>query len=284
MVLELCATSDAVLTRTTGHQAHALFLGLVHQVDPVLAARLHDEPNYRPFTVSPLYGGTERGKELILRAGQKCNLRITLLDGSDLWHCLAQRFLDNPNLTFQLGQASLALLRVYATPSVNHTGWSSTTDWQTLASTTASSYITLRFASPTAFSLGERKFALSPEPSYVWDSLMRSWNMYAPEVLHLDKAAMRAFVNQQTNIQDYILHTETLHFPKFIQKGFVGTCTYHIKTRNGYASKVTALAEFARYSGVGYKTTMGMGQVLSEGERARSEGVKHVREVQMRRC
>jgi hypothetical protein len=71
-----------------GHQTHALFLDLVRQLDPALATRLHDESNYRPFTVSPLSGGRLEGASLVLRHGQCCRLRFTLLDGGPLWQIL----------------------------------------------------------------------------------------------------------------------------------------------------------------------------------------------------
>ncbi len=267
LVVELAATSHSIIAKTTGHQAHALFLHLIHQIDPALAARLHDEPNYRPFTISPLYTITKQDKEeeeLRLRGGQKCQLRITLLDGNDLWHGLMQHFLENPNVILHIGQASFTLLRVYSAPAIHVAGRSSTTNWHTLASTKVRTSITLHFVSPTAFSLGDRHFALFPEPGYVWDSLMRSWNRYAPEVLQVEKETMRAFVAQHISIQDYRLQTETLHFPKYRQKGFVGSCTYAIKTQDASATQATALAEFAHYCGIGYKTTMGMGQVSVE--------------------
>ena len=57
----------------------------------------------------------------------------------------------------------------------------------------------------------------------------------------------------------------------YSQKGFVGTCTYYVKAKDSSAPQVAALAEFARYSGIGYKTTMGMGQACREMESIQSE-------------
>jgi CRISPR-associated endoribonuclease Cas6 len=92
-----------------------------------------------------------------------------------------------------------------------------------------------------------------------------SWNRYAPEVLRIDKLAMRDFVTHNVTVSDYNLHTTCLYFPKYVQKGFIGTCSYSIKETNcEYAPQLSALAEFARYAGVGYKTTMGMGQARIE--------------------
>src|SRR5947207_15782201 len=93
IILEVSATSDATLPPTTGHQAHALFLDLIQHVDPTLSTRLHNEENYRPFTVSPLRGAREKDTMLFLRAGQIYFLRITLLDGGSLSQCLSQHFL-----------------------------------------------------------------------------------------------------------------------------------------------------------------------------------------------
>jgi hypothetical protein len=70
VVLELSATNTATIPATMGHQAHALFLNMIRKVDPDLAVRLHEEPGYRPFTVSPLSGGQIQGKHISLQAGQ----------------------------------------------------------------------------------------------------------------------------------------------------------------------------------------------------------------------
>jgi CRISPR-associated endoribonuclease Cas6 len=260
ITLELSPTANATLPSTTGHQAHALFLDLINQIDPALASRLHDELDYRPFTVSPLKGAREREKSLLLEAGRIYHLRITLLDGGSLWQCLSQRFLESPNIFLQLRDVTFLLSRVISTPSTDTTGWAGYTDWQTLTNTPAQRIITIYFDSPTAFSLGNRHFALFPEPTLLWDSLMRTWNHYAPECLHMDKQVIREFVKSNITISDYDLHTTLQHFPKYIQKGFVGTCTYQIGTDNGLAPQITTLASFARYAGIGYKTTMGMGQ------------------------
>jgi CRISPR/Cas system endoribonuclease Cas6 (RAMP superfamily) len=41
--------------------------------------------------------------------------------------------------------------------------------------------VTLCFASPTAFNIDGKYYALFPEPLLVWESLLRVWNSYAPE-------------------------------------------------------------------------------------------------------
>ena len=265
IILELSATSATTIPASMGHQAHALFLDLIRQVDPALSSRLHNEPEYRPFTVSMLSGVNIRNGKAFLQVGQPYRLRVTLLDGGHLWKYLSAYFLETSPIPLRLDKAEFALTRVLSTSSADITGWAGYADWQTLAATLWRKDITMRFASPSAFSMGDRRFALFPEPILLWDSLMRSWNRYAPGVLHIDKTAMRDFVTRNVTISGYNLHTTCLYFPKFTQRGFIGTCSYSIQeTTDGCASQLSALAEFARYSGVGYKTTMGMGQVRIE--------------------
>ncbi|MEO6889821.1 MAG: CRISPR-associated endoribonuclease Cas6 [Ktedonobacteraceae bacterium] len=282
LILELTSTRAASIPATNGHQAQALFLDLVRQVDPALSARLHDEPGYRPYTVSPLRGARTRDGLLFLQAGQPYHIRITLLDDGQLWQCLSARCLATPSLTLFLDTAEFQLQRVLSTPESDATGWAGHADWQTLASIPARRAITLYFASPCAFSLGDRRYALFPEPRLVWDSLLRTWNLYAPEVLHIEKTALRDFVTNQVAISDYALHTTTLHFPRYIRKGFLGTCSYCIQTSAASANHVATLAAFARYSGIGYKTPMGMGQVRQEDPTASEyHDAPKVREAQV---
>lgn len=277
-ILEIMAMHDATLSTTTGHQAHALFLDLVKQIDPVLSARLHDEPEYRPFTVSPLSGEQEHRTTMRLKAGKIYRIRITLLDGGALWQCLSNHFLATPGTTLRLNDAEFLLHYINTTPASDPTGWAGYTDWITLSNTRPRNNITMQFASPTAFSMGARNFALFPEPTHLWDSLMRTWNLYAPEVLRIEKLPLREFVRQNVKVNDYALHTATLHYPKYTQKGFIGNCTYIVKgtshpsdsnkEAHPCAQQLATLAEFARYAGVGYKTTMGMGQTRLVESRA----------------
>lgn len=270
-ILEIMAIHDATLSTTTGHQTHALFLDLVKQTDPTLSARLHNEPNYRPFTVSPLSGGQERRTTLCIKAGHIYRIRITLLDGGALWQDLSSHFLAAAGTTLRLDDAEFLLHYIQTTPTSDPNGWAGYTDWITLSNTKPRSSITIQFASPTAFSLSARNFALFPEPILLWDSLMRTWNLHAPEVLRIEKKALREFVQQYVKVNDYTLRTVTLHYPKYTQKGFVGHCTYHVKglshlndgnkgEEHPCTQQLAVLAQFAQYAGVGYKTTMGMGQ------------------------
>jgi CRISPR-associated endoribonuclease Cas6 len=260
VLLELTPTSTSTLPATMGHLTHALFLDLIRQVDSPLATRLHDEPNYRPFTVSPLNGAKVQNDSLFIKPGQLCNLRVTLLDGATLWQNLSRCFLEIQPTALRIGNTEFKLNRMLSTPGSDSDGWAGFVDWPTLAATPARRTITMNFVSPTAFSLGNRQFALFPEPMLLWDSLVRVWNNYAPPVLQIDKPTLRTFISENVAVSDYALHTCNVNFPKYGQKGFVGTCSYAVHQEGEKAAQLAALAEFARYAGVGCRTTMGMGQ------------------------
>ncbi len=272
VILELAAKHPATLPVTVGQQTHALFLNLISQVDPCLATRLHEEPGYRPFTVSFLSGGHRHGDHLALQSGERCFLRVTLLDGGPLWSCLRTRFTEGARAPLSLGAAQLELDRLISTPAADPTGWAAFTDWRALALTPARSSITLRFASPTAFSLGQRQFSLSPDPTLVWRSLLRTWNLYAPEEYRLAKEPLRDFISSAVFVERSTVSLATVHYATHPQRGFVGECRYLIRRSEQEAARhVAMLAEFSRYAGIGSKTTMGMGQVRAVNEDAQKQ-------------
>src|SRR5260370_12176212 len=91
IVFELRVRYAATISGTTGPLAHALFLNLIKQFDPALSASLHNMTGRKPFTISPLLGVEQLAQNITLPGEQTCSLRITLLDGGDLWHRLSTR-------------------------------------------------------------------------------------------------------------------------------------------------------------------------------------------------
>jgi CRISPR-associated endoribonuclease Cas6 len=261
VTLVLYPENDAAISKTMNPQTHALVLNLVRQFNSSLSARLHNEPGYRPFTVSQLSGLVVCGEHMLLQHDRPCYLRITLFDDGSLWQQLCTHFLESGPIYVQLGNSVLRLTRILSTPDNDPTGWVCSTDWQTLFTLSAKQSLTIHFVSPTAFSWGDRRFVLFPEPFLVWESLLHIWNRYAPESYRVERQGLREFLLNNVRVTKCSLHTKTLYFPNYTQKGFVGSCSYSFKAPDDDAALLTTLAAFAYYAGVGYKTTMGMGQV-----------------------
>lgn len=261
IALELVAHREVRVPFTMGHLAHALFLNLIKRFDQELSARLHGEPMYRPYTISPLLGGETGNGCTLLRRNQPCYLRITLLDNGHLWRALQRYFLEAGPITVSLGKNDFQLSRMLFTPHTGPTGWVDSTDLQTLITFPVQKEILLTFCSPTAFSLGNHQFQLFPEPVFVWESLLRTWNRSTPEYLNMEKQQLCDCIKRFISMTSCAVETAFMHFPRHVQKGFVGQCTYQIAGDHPLLANLTTLAAFAYYAGVGYKTTMGMGQV-----------------------
>ena len=78
----------------------------------------------------------------------------------------------------------------------------------------------------------------------------------------LTPRAIADWCEEHVIVARYSLETRYLPSSKFGQSGFQGDVTYEVKgtPTAPEAQWLAPLARFALFSGVGYKTTMGMGQ------------------------
>jgi len=283
IAIQLSPTRPGAIRATVGHQAHAAFLRAVREADPALADVLHHPIlNQRPFTVSPLLGvEAAHDGEVAVYPEQTYTLRFTVLI-DDIFRQFMGRFLRGDRPVLRLGRVLFLIKEILATPegSPLRLGPSGTRSGQAWAGYTtladliaeaeaAGPLIELEFHSPTAFSFGQRswgkQFCVLPEPRLVFSSLARTWRAFAPPGLSLDPREVEQYADENVVIQRLEgLETRMLHFGKHPQVGFVGRVTYRVMDKAeeaaGWRQVLHALAGFAFYAGVGYKTTMGMGQ------------------------
>ena len=263
-IIELKASNRSRLTKGSFQRGQGLFLSLVQQSSEDLFTRLHDERNYRPYTVSPVkYVATQgfKSKDESLSA---LRFRVTVFDGGEIWDTISTKPLEG-KVKLYLGESEVIISRIISVSSSDPTGWASFTTWEALADNKdVPDTITFNFITPTAFSLGDRKFCLFPEPLLVWTSLTRVWNKYAPTQYRVNRQVLEDFIKMNLAVRDPNLEVRTLHYASSFQKGFTGTCTYAIYNNSECSRQIIGLAEFARYAGVGSKTTMGMGQTQPE--------------------
>jgi CRISPR-associated endoribonuclease Cas6 len=126
-------------------------------------------------------------------------------------------------------------------------------DYRLLASTPQTTTdIELNFLSPTSFkqSRGIQPF---PLPELVFGSLHRRWNAFAPEELSFPAVEWEGLVSA------YELKTHALKMEGGSEIGAQGWVRYRFSNPE-QAKLATVLAHFAFFSGVGRKTSMGMGQ------------------------
>jgi CRISPR-associated endoribonuclease Cas6 len=273
----------------TGRHIHALFLTLVSSVDKELGDRLHGEKVNKGFGLSPILvmgnGSSVMGKPKPKRKAQSpitnyqlltnnyqslitnyqspispstpCWWRISLLD-EVLFVKLTGLWLNlNPNRAFHLGSADLYITSILGTPQSSQP-WSNFATYQQIYDRASDTEKTIAFhlATPTAFRQGKYDSPL-PTRDNVFKSLCDRWNTYSEiQINHeiIDYIFPSRFDIKTETVKNYDTHT-------FI--GCIGEIGYRIlgDIEPEKIKQINALADFALYSGIGRKTTMGMGMV-----------------------
>jgi CRISPR-associated endoribonuclease Cas6 len=129
------------------------------------------------------------------------------------------------------------------------------------------SRVTLQFVAPTSFRAREVQDIL-PKPECVFGSLLAAWQSFAPVPFDLALAEIFPLIR----VSAYELRTELIHFARNKVIGFKGEVTYTYPREVDAATRqaLNALADFAFFAGMGYKTTMGFGQTLRQPAAART--------------
>lgn len=272
LIIRLVAAQDGRLRATQGHLAHAAFLDMLRQADAPLAERLHNSPGRKPFTVSALEGfGRGHDGHLFIEAGQEGWLRVTLLD-SRLFAPFIGFFLrGDPRVALRLEQTLFQVSAVLSTPGSHPlAGYDSLADlrhrWDATPLTQAHDTVALAFRSPTAFSLrggpgtGRRMHVL-PDPPLVFGELAGYWDRLTGDDT---QAAVRDFAAADVVVSRYDLAT---HMGDYgggrLHVGFAGRVAFEIlnPAHPDLTRHLNRLADLAFFTGVGSKTTMGMGQI-----------------------
>ena len=259
----------------TGRHLHALFLTLISSVDKDLGTHLHNSTADKAFTLSPLQitknspipKAVKRGSILksqhqeMIPTGTHCWWRISLLD-DELFGKLTQLWLNlNPQQPWHLGSADLYITSIQGTPQSTQP-WANACTYTQLYQQASDSerIISINFATPTAWRQGKYDTTL-PTRESVFKSLLSRWNKYSKiEFTEMNfDSIFPSFIN---------IHTEIIPDSRSKFIGVVGEVSYRIMgdVEAIQIKQINALADFALYSGIGRKTTMGMGM----GRRIRS--------------
>lgn len=230
-VIQLSIAPQEPLPPTMGRAVHALCFKWIANADATLAAALHHQENL-PFTLS-----------LKPSSSNRLRLRISILRRNLLAPLLW-------GLSEDLGnEIELVKIpcRIGRNVEVLHA-----TSFHNLLQFPAQNQIDLQLLSPTSFKQG-KEIQPFPLPDLVFNSLLRRWNAFAPEDLQFPAIEWRGLVSA------YELKTHAFKLEGGAEIGGQGMVRYRFPDPE-QAKIATALAHFARFSGIGRKTTMGMGQ------------------------
>lgn len=266
LVLVLTLERPSAFPQYLGRAAHAAFLQLVAKESPALAEQLHAADQRRPFTCSIRVGGRRRGNRLEVRPEDPAFVRYTGLDKTV--SALLARWAEVPPQCVELEGQRFAVEKATLDPAEHP--WAGQATYEGLAaahllpSGSPSVRVELEFASPTTFRSGGRTLPV-PLPDLVFGSLVDKWNAFSPVAVS-DEA--RRFAAECLAISRYRLATRVVPGKgDAVQIGFVGWCRYVALNRDRYwLSVIQLLADYAFYAGVGYQTTVGMGQVRRKAQ------------------
>lgn len=262
IVLTLTSPTDATLPAHLGRANYAATLAALQRLDPALGPALHDGEGPKPLTCSGLLPEQSGPGNTRIRADTPYYLRLTGLTPLAS-QALEAAFLQTPPATWTLADHEFTVSHVCC--NAEEEPWSGCTTYETLAAAQLlqpaqlARRVALLFHSPTAFQSKEMHVPV-PLPNLVFGSLVDRWNTFSPVTLSPE---VRRFGEEMVALSNYRLESQVVP-----QKGGtpliggVGRATYTALGGDRYwLATMQMLADFALFSGVGVKTTIGMGQV-----------------------
>ncbi len=269
IVLRLAALKPGAVPADHRSYARGALLDLIREGDPRLAAELHDHNSAKSYTVALLESATHgRNGALHFGEGHEAYWRFTLM-GEPAFDALIRRYLLNhhaPHVRF--GAVSFAITDAFVSGGGHPgCGYATLADLQTKwldSPDPLPATVTLNFTSPTAFNLGQQpdgsyRFHALPTPRHVFSALRKRWARLGGSAPGDD---FDAWVEQMVLIDALDIRTETVRLKGGRQvNGFTGPVTYQIADLSEWAGFVHLLADLSFWTGVGYQTTIGMGQV-----------------------
>lgn len=300
LLIKLRPLERGTLMPFSGELIHAAWLDWIGSDAPDIAAMLHDGNRRRLFTCSSLafpflphkIREAERGNtHLPLDPAKVYTIRLTLLLGELFplfynslmgYHTKEGGARIRPFM--RLGKQTFLLEEVISS-SEDASRWTGYTSFAGLVEEARTlclrpdETLTLEFATLTTFHRGNassvygKHFARLPLPHYVFPWLAKRWQELAPPELAgvVQRAEIERYIEEEgIIIADHALHTHRVQFNNHPQHGFLGTCSYSLRgpdeklpspDRLTVRQQCMLLCWLAFYTGVGYKTAMGMGQL-----------------------
>lgn len=118
----------------------------------------------------------------------------------------------------------------------------------------------LRFVTPTTFKT-EGSHVLFPTTDLLMNSLLQRWDAFSDD-LSIGDDSVREHLKTHVQIRNYRLSSASFSVDNAWIKGFQGTLDLYISGPDALVRLAGLLLEYARFSGVGVKTALGMGGVI----------------------
>ena len=120
---------------------------------------------------------------------------------------------------------------------------------------TANNTIRIKFNSPTAFK-SSGQYMNYPTAEHIIKSSVRKWRMCGDALMHDETLS---YIADNIQITDYKLRSTLFRLKKAVIPAFMGEVTLNSQLDSTYNRVFNSIMNFAQYSGIGIKTTLGMG-------------------------
>lgn len=235
--LKLISSTPLQKEDLTPERLHGLFFSMLPERT---AEELHKLP-LKPFTLySPfLFSSKEETKSFYIR--------ITFLNEKPFVAFTENIIVRKPKL--MIGEKEIHFARFSVIKNISYQNL--------IESNSLTSDFLFQFKSPTTFKKGSFDYPL-PSPELIFKSLLNKWNTFSPVKLSLNPAKLK----YQIALHGAWIRTEKIKLSKDKKiLGFRGRVVLYTSTKGDELKILNALYKFAPFSGVGRKTTMGLGQV-----------------------
>lgn len=269
VVLRLAAIQRGAVPPDHGDQARAALFDVIERGDLALAQRLHDSNVHKPYTVSLLQGGKRAAdRSQNFGDGDSAEWRFTLLQ-EPAFEALLRRYLLSHDLPHvRIGAVEFAVVDAFLSgkshPNSGHVGVEELQSrWECIPEMLPKSF-TLDFLAPTTFSLGtdaetgQRLWRTLPYPRTLFSALRKKWATFGGG----DPGdAFDSWVEKYVDAEPVGLETRKTIVEGRPIVGFMGRVRFHLHGVPRWWPLAHLLADLAFWTGVGYQTTRGMGQV-----------------------
>lgn len=257
IVLKLKPIVEDHLPLSHGTFAYAAALELFLRKDETLAKALHEAKTYKPLTVSPLLNAdVKSGGNFILSPEEIYTWRLTGLTQEVSEHLIQFA----PEIGgVRIGNAVFSIVDVAKTSKDHPDAGQETYEnlWEKWGKSEPPKSVTLCFLTPTTFRVGRFEHPF-PTPRLVFGSILDTWDHFSPNRI----GQIRDLVEECIVLTNWKGETRRVEMGSHRTVGFVGKFTYRVLEESSEIRRLVGLlAEFSFYSGAGWQTTHGLGQV-----------------------
>ncbi|GAB6190135.1 hypothetical protein JCM30566_18780 [Marinitoga arctica] len=233
-----------------------MFFNVLKKANEEVSKKLHQNFNNKAFTVSSFLGKKVDEPVSIIK-NKRYYIRVTFLD-EKIFNLFTVTMFKNKIFKEEINIENIkfSILRVIFDKEQSKWAGVLSVD-EMLSKKEYSNKIELKFYTPTLFKIGDKHLRY-PDEEKIYTGLLNKFNKYSESKINesiKDEFSGIKIINKN-------IRRKRVFISNFYLEGFVGNVEFEIPPENIELIKVVnILSEFAFYAGVGYKTTMGMGQV-----------------------